>query len=131
FNQAISSLFQEVDAIKKGGEVREQLASFATGAGIYDALFLKAGPAQDGTLEPGKITENIIMLVGPDQVETMLAQWLYEYVSFAPRRGGWRRARCSNRGSPKSPRYSGVRRDLDTRARRAAATMTRRAGARA
>ena len=31
-------------------EVREQLSSFATGAGIYDTLFQKAGPAADGTL---------------------------------------------------------------------------------
>jgi len=77
-------IFREVDAGGHGGEVREQLASFATGAGIYDALFRKAGPSPDGThLFPERIAENIAVLVGPDEAETMLAQWLYEYVSFA------------------------------------------------
>jgi len=83
FNQAISMIFGEVDAAGHGGEVREQLASFATGAGIYDTLFRKAGPAVDGTLAGERIVDNIAVLVGPDQAETMLAQWLYEYVSFA------------------------------------------------
>ncbi|MFT3764244.1 MAG: hypothetical protein QM820_01790 [Minicystis sp.] len=83
FNEAISLIFREVDAVGKGGEVREQLASFATGAGVYDALFRKAGPAPDGTLIPERIIENIGVMVGPDQAEATLAQWLYEYVSFA------------------------------------------------
>ena len=82
-NQAISLIFHEVDAVGKGGEVREQLASFATGAGVYDALFHKAGPAPDGSLIPERIIENVAMMVGPDQAEVMLSQWLYEYVSFA------------------------------------------------
>jgi hypothetical protein len=83
YNQAIAMIFAEVDATGRGGEVREQLASFATGAGIYDSLFRKAGPATDGTLVAERIVENVAVLVGPDQAETMLAQWLYEYVSFA------------------------------------------------
>ncbi len=83
FNEAISLIFHEVDVTGHGGEVREQLASFATGAGIYDTLFQKAGPAPDGTLIPERILENIMVLVGPGDAEAMLAQWLYEYVSFA------------------------------------------------
>jgi len=86
FNQAISLILREVDGSgdgSRGGEVREQLASFATGAGIYDALFHRAGPSADGTVLADKIVENIAVLVGPDQAETMLSQWLYEYVSFA------------------------------------------------
>lgn len=83
FNQAIALIFREVDSVDRGGEVREQLASFATGAGVYDALFRKAGPADDGTLIVERIIENIATLVGPDQAESTLAQWLYEYVSFA------------------------------------------------
>ncbi len=83
FNEAVTMIFREVDAIGKGGEVREQLASFATGAGVYDALFRRAGPSPDGTLIPDKIIENMQVLVGPDQAEQTLAQWLYEYVSFA------------------------------------------------
>ena len=83
FNQAIAMILGEVDTTRHGSEVREQLASFATGAGVYDALFRKAGPASDGTLTAERIVENVIMLVGPEQGETMLAQWLYEYASFA------------------------------------------------
>jgi hypothetical protein len=83
FNQAIAMILEEVDAVGRGGEVRDQLSSFATGAGIYDALLRKAGPAVNGTLDADRITENIAVLVGPDQAEAMLAQWLYEYISFA------------------------------------------------
>ena len=83
FNQAISMIFEEVDAVGRGTEVREQLASFATGAGIYDALFRKAGPSRGGTLDPERIAENVAVMVGPEQAEAILAQWLYEYISFA------------------------------------------------
>jgi hypothetical protein len=83
FNQAIALVFREVDQVGRGGEVREQLSSFATGAGVYDALFRKAGPQLDGTLISERIIENIAVMVGPDQAEGTLAQWLYEYVSFA------------------------------------------------
>lgn len=83
FNQAIATVLHEVDAIGKGGEVREQLASFATGAGIYDALFQKAGPGADGTLVVDQVVENVTVMAGPEQAEPMLSQWLYEYASFA------------------------------------------------
>jgi hypothetical protein len=83
FNEAISMVLREVDAVQRGAELRQQLASFATGAGIYDALFMRAGPKPDGTLDEDRIIENVAMLVGPEQAEAMLAQWLYDYVSFA------------------------------------------------
>jgi hypothetical protein len=83
FNAAIALVFRELDASGHGDVVREQLASFATGAGVYDALFRRAGPAEDGTIDEGRILENIATMVGPDQAESTLAQWLYEYVSFA------------------------------------------------
>jgi len=83
FNEAMSLILHEVDAVGRGGEVREQLASFATGAGVYDALFLKAGPAPDGTVSIERIIENIATLVGPTEAEATLSQWLYEYISFA------------------------------------------------
>ena len=83
FNEAMSMVLREVDAVARGAELRQQLSSFATGAGIYDALFMRAGPKPDGTLDEDRILENVAMLVGPEQAEAMLAQWLYEYVSFA------------------------------------------------
>jgi hypothetical protein len=83
FNEAIAMILAEVDAVGHGEEVRAQLASFASAAGIYDALFRGAGPEADGTLAAERVIENATMLAGPDQAEPMLAQWLYEYVSFA------------------------------------------------
>lgn len=85
FNEAITLIYREVGKASKTGELREQLASFATGAGIYDALFRKAGPDDDGMLIPERILENAAVMVGPDaaQIEAMLGQWLYEYISFA------------------------------------------------
>lgn len=83
FNEAITMVMREVDAVRRGDEVRQHLASFATGAGVYDALFMRAGPRPDGTLDEAQTLENVAMLVGPDQAEAMLAQWLYDYVSFA------------------------------------------------
>jgi hypothetical protein len=83
FNQAISLILQRVDQVGGGAEIREQLSSFATASGVYDALFRDAGPAEDGTLDPDKIAETIMVLVGPENATAMLAQWLYEYASFA------------------------------------------------
>ena len=83
FNDALSAIFRDIDAAGKSHEVREQLESFATGAGIYHTLFRKAGPAADGTFATSRVLENLAVLVGPKQAEATLAQWLYEYVSFA------------------------------------------------
>jgi hypothetical protein len=83
FNQAIALILRKVDEVGGGKDVREQLASFATASGVYDALFRDAGPARNGTLEPSKIAETVEQLVGPENAESMLSQWLYEYASFA------------------------------------------------
>jgi Domain of unknown function (DUF4388) len=83
FNEAIAMIFAAVDAAQHGDEVRAQLASFASGAGIYDTLFRGAGPALDGRVSIERLVENATLLAGPAQAEVMLSQWLYEYVSFA------------------------------------------------
>lgn len=83
FNEALSLLLTTIDQFGRGQEVRDQLSSFATGAGIYDALFMGAGPAYDGTLSVERMLDNIVMVAGPGEVgESMLSQWLYEYASF-------------------------------------------------
>lgn len=83
FNEAMAMVMREVEAVGRADEVRKHLASFATGAGIYDTLFMRAGPKLDGTLDEQKLIHNAAMLAGPDQAEGMLAQWLHDYVSFA------------------------------------------------
>jgi Domain of unknown function (DUF4388) len=83
FNQAIGLIMARVQESGGADDVRSQLASFATASGVYDALFRDAGPAADGTLDPDRIADTVQVLVGPTNSETMLAQWLYEYASFA------------------------------------------------
>lgn len=83
FNEAITMILSAVDAAQRGDEVRWQLASFASGAGVYDALFREAGPAADGTLNAARLVENATLIAGLAQVDVMLSQWLYEYASFA------------------------------------------------
>ena len=51
--------------------------------GIYDVLLQGAGPAANGTVDADRVVQNAAVLIGPEQGEAMLAQWLYEYVSFA------------------------------------------------
>ncbi len=82
FNEAMNLMLGHVDKAGRGVEIREQLSSFATGAGVYDVLFQGAGPGEDGTVNADRITENVAMLVGPTESEAMLSQWLYEYSSF-------------------------------------------------
>lgn len=83
FNQAIGLILKHVDEVGGGAEIREQLSSFATASGVYDALFRDAGPGEDGTLDADRIAETIVVLVGPENATGMLGQWLYEYASFA------------------------------------------------
>lgn len=83
FNQIISLILQPIVALDRAPEIREQLASFATGAGVYDVLFQGAGPNEEGTFVAERISDNVAMLVGEDEADPMLSQWLYEYASFA------------------------------------------------
>lgn len=83
FNQAISLILERVDDVGGGSEVREQLASFATASGVYDALFRDAGPRANGSLDADKVADTVEQLAGPDNATSMLGQWLYEYASFA------------------------------------------------
>lgn len=82
FNEAMSMLLAAVVQAGRGQDIREQLSSFASGAGVYDVLFQGAGPAEDGTVNADRISDNVAMLVGPAESEAMLSQWLYEYSSF-------------------------------------------------
>ncbi|AKT40829.1 DUF4388 domain-containing protein [Chondromyces crocatus] len=83
FNEAVRTILADVDEGGHGDEVRWQLSAFSSGAGIYDVLFRGAAPAEDGTVNPEPVIENAVVLAGPEQSEMMLAQWLYEYASFA------------------------------------------------
>ena len=70
------------DHAGRGGELRDGLGRFATGAGVYDPLFMGAGPAQDGSLAGDRLARNLAALAGDDP-DTWLVSLMDDYVSFA------------------------------------------------
>lgn len=80
-NEGLRALHAFVDTEGKATELREGLASFASGAGVYDILFRGAGPAEDGSLVAELVAENI-NLITTQQQESTLRQMLHEYVGF-------------------------------------------------
>lgn len=82
FNPALAAIHERCDAAGRGGELRSGLSSFATGGGIYDPLFMGAGPLHDGTLKPQRIANNIAALAGEDP-DAWLVGLMNDYVGFA------------------------------------------------
>lgn len=82
FNPALALVHVVCDTGDKGAELREGLARFATGGGVYDPLFMMAGPADDGTLKPERVARNLAALAGDDP-DRWLVQLLSEYLGFA------------------------------------------------
>jgi hypothetical protein len=82
-NGALRDLFSAASAHGKAVEVRDSLASFAVGAGVYDMLFRGAGPEADGALDPERVAENAVIVAGGADPHHVLQQMLHEYVSFA------------------------------------------------
>jgi hypothetical protein len=82
FNPALAVIHEKSDAVGKGTELRDGLANFATGGGIYDPLFMGAGPMPDGTLKPNRIASNIAALAGEDP-DAWLVGLMNDYVGFA------------------------------------------------
>jgi hypothetical protein len=82
FNRALAMVHETCGRLDKVADLREALARFAGQSGIYEPLFHKAGPADDGTLRPDKVSRNLATLAGDDP-ETWLTQLLHEYIGFA------------------------------------------------
>jgi len=82
FNAALREVHKRCDGAGRGGELRDGLGRFATGAGIYDPLFLGAGPQPDGSLIAPRLARNLAALAG-DEPDAWLMQLLHEYVGFA------------------------------------------------
>jgi hypothetical protein len=81
-NPALAAVHERCDAVGKGAELREGLSRFATGGGVYDPLFMGAGPQKDGTLKPDRIGRNIAALAGED-ADAWLVELMNDYVGFA------------------------------------------------
>jgi len=82
FNPALLAIHERCDATGKGAELRDGLGRFATGGGVYDPLFMGAGPLQDGTLKPERIGRNIAQLAGEDP-DAWLVELMNDYCGFA------------------------------------------------
>jgi len=81
-NPALALIHERCDQAGKGGELRDGLSRFATGGGVYDPLFMGAGPQADGTLRPDRIARNIAALAGEDP-DAWLVQLMNDYIGFA------------------------------------------------
>lgn len=82
FNPALAAVHERCDAAGKGADLRDGLSRFATGGGVYDPLFMGAGPLNDGSLKPDRIGRNIAALAGEDP-DAWLVELMNDYVGFA------------------------------------------------
>jgi hypothetical protein len=82
-NGALRVLFGAAREGQRAAEVRDSLASFAVGAGVYEMLFRAAGPAEDGSFDPQSVADNSLLVAGGGDPVQVLKQMLHEYVSFA------------------------------------------------
>lgn len=64
-------------------DVAAGLASFVMGAGVYDILFVRAGPTESGELDAAMVAENSLVVAGGADPEELVKQLLHDYLSFA------------------------------------------------
>lgn len=82
FNPALIEIHSRCDAAGKGPELRDGLARFATGGGVYDPLFQSAGPLPDGSFRSDRVERNLAALAGDDP-DAWLIQLMHDYIGFA------------------------------------------------
>lgn len=82
FNPALMEIHRRCDAAGRGGELRDALSRFATGALVFDPLFFGAGPRPDGTFAADRVSKNLTAVAGEDP-DAWLVKLLEEYVGFA------------------------------------------------
>ncbi len=82
FNPALLEIHAKCDEAGKGAELRDGLARFATGGGVYDPLFQGAGPLPDGSFRPDRVEKNLAALAGEDP-DAWLMQLMHDYIGFA------------------------------------------------
>ncbi len=83
FNVALHEVHRACDGVGKGRELRNGIDQFATGTGVYPALFSGAGPQGDGGLRGDRVARNVVALAGEDDHDAWLTQQLFEYTGFA------------------------------------------------
>lgn len=64
-------------------EVASSLATFVAGAGVYDILFVRAGPNEQGELDAARVAENSLIVAAGADPEALVKQLLHDYLCFA------------------------------------------------
>jgi hypothetical protein len=82
YNDAVSLLLRELDAIDHGDAVREQLAQRAAGLPLGKVLE-GAGPADDGRFDVDRVATNVAGRPDARALEEVLGNWLHEHASYA------------------------------------------------
>jgi hypothetical protein len=82
-NEALRIVHREADAAGSGTELRQNLESFAVGAGVYELLFRGAGPDPAGGFDGEQIARNLALVAHGEAPEKVLKQMLHDYVGFA------------------------------------------------
>lgn len=82
FNPALVAIHRACEEVGKLAELRNGLSRYATGSGVYDALFMMAGPDETGALKADRVAGNLGALAGADP-DTWLMQLMNDYISFA------------------------------------------------
>ena len=82
FNPALIEIHRFCDAADKGKALRDGLGKFATGGGVYDPLFMGAGPLPDGSFKPERVGKNLSALAGEEPDQWLLGL-MHEYIGFA------------------------------------------------
>ncbi len=80
-NAVLREIHQEADTAGKGTVLRQQLSSFADGN--YEMVFHDAGPYEKGTFLAQRVVDNTRAMAAGANVEKLLKELLYDYVSFA------------------------------------------------
>jgi hypothetical protein len=82
-NEALRVVYATATAGGCWPAVADSLSSFVLGAGVYDILFVGAGPNECGELASARVAENSLVIASGADPEALVKQLLHEYVSFA------------------------------------------------
>lgn len=83
YNDAITTILRELDAIEQGDSVRTQLSQFVHQRAIVRKLLEGAGGNDDGSLNAATITHNLATVEAGADPEEFLARVLHELASYA------------------------------------------------
>ncbi len=82
-NEGLRLVCAAASAVGHWAEVTESLSSFVQGAGVYEILFVGAGPNEQGELAAGRVAENSLVVAAGADPEELVKQLLHDYLSFA------------------------------------------------